>query len=80
MALCSWGAGTGAWGCSRDQPVAGGRMRGIGWSWVWVRVRQGVPLLLWETDRDMSEERKVWSLQVKYGSQQIWVYLALWGS
>lgn len=45
MALCSWGAGAGAWGCGRDQPVARG-VRGIGRNRVWIRVGQRVPLLL----------------------------------
>lgn len=49
MALCSWGAG--AWGCSRDQPVAGGVHR-VGRSWVWIWVRQRVPLLLWARNED----------------------------
>lgn len=47
MALCSWGAGAGAWGCGRDQPVARG-VRGVGRSRVWIRVGQRVPLLLWK--------------------------------
>lgn len=45
MALCSWRAGAGAWGCGRDQPVARG-VRGVGRSWVRIRVGQRVPLLL----------------------------------
>lgn len=45
MALCSWGAGAWAWGCSRDQPMARG-VCSVGWSWVWIWVRQRVPLLL----------------------------------
>lgn len=51
MALCSWGAGAGAWGCSRDQPVARG-VRGVGRNWVWIRVGQRVPLFLWERKED----------------------------
>lgn len=45
MALCSWGSGTWTKGCGRAQPVAG-RMSSVGRSWVWMRVRQRVPLLL----------------------------------
>lgn len=45
MALCSLGAGAWPWGCSRDQPVAGG-VCGVGWGWVWIWVRERVPLLL----------------------------------
>lgn len=78
MALCSWGAGAWAWGCGRDQPVARG-VCGVGRSRVRIRVRQRVPLLLWERQRAMSDTWGTGDLWLRDEGQSIGAHLALRG-
>lgn len=78
MALCSWGAGAGAWGCGRDQPVARG-VRGVGRSRVRIRMGQRVPLLLCRGRRPRVRDAGGRGLAPRRQGQRTGAHLALRG-